>query len=450
MDTRNRNRRPGVFGLLCLVAAAALGGCSGKTGPAEDAAGEAPATAVVEAGDFTVTISATGKVEAETEVEVKSKASGEIVEFPFEVGDPVKPGDLVCRLDPQDEERNVERATNQIESARARLAAAEASLRLAEADREQAQADAEAGERQAVAQVEEAEARLTRDEGLLRKGVVSAEDVQTSRTRAAEARSALDRARAAVTQARARTGAVEKSRQDARQAETEVNSARIALDEARVRLADTRILAPIGGVVTETLVEKGRVISSAISNVGGGTSLLKIADLTRLYVRLAVDEVDIGRVRAGQPARVRVDAFPDRSLGGSVVQIAPTGVEKQNVVQFDVKVSVEGEEARVLRPGMTADVDVEVGRSPDTLWVPRDAVDPETATAQVLRPDGSTEERKVEVGLRDAYRVEIKKGLAAGETVLLNAGSRASSWRKPEGGGNSRNTTRFLMRLRRR
>ncbi len=435
-----------------IVIALALGllGCS-LQGPGEEPENATVPVATVERTNFVVTVSATGTIEPEAQVEVKSKASGEIVEFPFQAGDPVRAGELVCRLDPSDEERNVERRLRELQSARARLVNAEAALRLAEADRSQALRETAAALEESAARVDEARARLARDEALLVQGVASVEEAEASRTRQAEARAALERAHANRDRAESRADDVERARQEVLRAEADLSTAQIALDEARERLRETRILAPRAGVVTETLVEAGQVISSAISNVGGGTSLLKIADLSRLYVLLPVDEVDIGRIRRGQEARIRVDAFPERVFQGQVVQLAPVGTEEQNVVLFDVKVSVDDESvADLLRPGMTADVEVEVARSDDTLWIPREALNPESAQVQVVGEGESYEVRDVRIGLRDAHRVEILAGLAEGETVALAGSGVPSQWRKDEGGSRRSATTRFLWRLRRK
>jgi HlyD family secretion protein len=421
-----------VFLLPGLLVACNPSGTGSRSGA------EPPPTAAVEAGDFVIAVSATGKVQPESEVEVKSKASGEIVEFPFQAGDLVRAGDLLAALDPVDEERNRERQRIELAAAEARLAAARAALRVAEAERALAERDAAAAGAEARARLAEALSRLARDEELLAAGVVSREEAEASRTRAAEAQAAVDRTEAAADRARARADDVERAAQEVRRAEADLGASRLALQEAERRLADTRIRAPLDGVVTETLVEAGQVVSSALTNVGGGTALLKIANLSRLFVLLAVDEVDIGQVRLGQQARIRPDAFRDAVLGGRVVQISPVGREEQKVVLFDVKVSVEegGTEepkrkaAALLRPGMTADVAVEVARSAGTLWVPREALDPSGARVRVVREGAEPEERAVETGLRDAHRVEIRQGLAAGERVVLLGPATPSAWRR--------------------
>jgi len=446
-----RNRGSSALLAQVLFATWVLGvGCDPLPGAGKPAE-EERATAVVERGDMVIAVTATGTVQPEAEVEVKSKASGEIVEFPYRAGDAVALGALLCRLDPVDEERNVQRRRSELAATEARLSAARAGMRVAEADRAQALRDAAAAEQEAEARLAEARARVERDNALFRKGVVSEEEAEAGRARLAEARSATERASASAERARSREDDVERARQEVLRAEAEQGAARIALEEAQKRLAETRILSPIDGVVTETLVEAGQVISSAISNVGGGTTLLKIADLSRLYVLVAVDEVDIGRLHLGQPVEIRPDAFPDRVLSGEVVQIAPVGKEEQSVVLFDVRVSVAGDGSRLLRPGMTADVAVEVARSDGTLWVPRQALGPSGDKVLVAAEGGRDEERAVTTGLRDGHRVEIRSGLSEGETVILQGPASPSAWRRETSSGPSRGrgTTGFLLRLRR-
>lgn len=445
--------------LLLFLVPGLLAACT-PSGTDSRAGAQLPPTAAVEAGDFVIAVSATGKVQPESEVEVKSKASGEIVELPFQPGDLVRAGQLLAALDPVDEERNRKRQQIELAAAEARLAAARASWRLAQAERTLAERDAAAAKAEARARLAEALARLARDEELLDAGVVSREEAETGRTRAAEARAGVDRAEAAAERARARADDVERAAQEVRRAEADLGASRLALQEAQRRLADTRILSPIDGVVTETLVEAGQVVSSALTNVGGGTALLKIANLSRLYVLLAVDEVDIGQVRLGQEVRIRPDAFRDAVLGGRVVQISPVGREEQKVVLFDVKVSVEdggtGESekkaASLLRPGMTADVEVEVARSAGTLWVPREALDTSGTRVRVVREGAEPEDRAVETGLRDAHRVEIRSGLAPGERVVLLGPATPSAWRRDAAptAGRGRARASFLWRLGRR
>jgi HlyD family secretion protein len=156
-------------------------------------------------------------------------------------------------------------------------------------------------------------------------------------------------------------------------ANAEVIRARVALDNARDQLDDTNVRAPISGTIIEKQVERGQVISSPTNDVGGGTVLLKMADLNLVQVRTLVDETDIGKIQPEQRATVTVDAFPTRPFPGTVLKIEPQAQTEQNVTMFPVLVRIDNKEG-LLRPGMNAEVEVHVGRRDDVLAVPNAAL----------------------------------------------------------------------------
>ena len=117
--------------------------------------------------------------------------------------------------------------------------------------------------------------------------------------------------------------------------------AKVAVENAKDQLDDTNVLAPITGTIIEKDVERGQVISSPTKDVGGGTVLLKMADLGLVQVRTLVDETDIGKIQVGQPATVTVDAFPNRPFEGTVLKIEPQAQTEQNVTMFPVLVRID-------------------------------------------------------------------------------------------------------------
>ena len=147
----------------------------------------------------------------------------------------------------------------------------------------------------------------------------------------------------------------------------------MSLDLARQRLTETRVVSPVDGVVTQRAVQIGQIISSGISNVGGGTTALVVSDLSRIFVLAAVDESDIGQVRPGQRVKVTVDAYRNREFAGEVVRISPRGVNVSNVVTFEVKIEVTARDKELLRPEMTANVEILIDERPDALLAPSDA-----------------------------------------------------------------------------
>jgi HlyD family secretion protein len=264
----------------------------------------------VERRDIIVSAQASGTVQPDTTVEVKSKASGEILDLAVETGQTVKRGDLMVRVDPRIPRNAVAQAQADLQVAQARLANAASQKRRAD----------ELFKSQSITEQEHEQALL-----------------------------------------------------DHANANAEVIRARVALDNARDQLDDTNVRAPISGTIIEKQVERGQVISSPTNDVGGGTVLLKMADLNLVQVRTLVDETDIGKIQPEQRATVTVDAFPTRPFPGTVLKIEPQAQTEQNVTMFPVLVRIDNKEG-LLRPGMNAEVEVHVGRRDDVLAVPNAAL----------------------------------------------------------------------------
>lgn len=323
--------------ILFLLLAAVGGGYYWATSNGDDA--PVVRTARVERGGFEVTAQSSGTVEADLTVEVKSRASGEVIELKVDAGDVVKAGDLLVRLDPVDEDRNVEGAQASAIAAEARVAQSRASLAAARADRD------------------DSLNRLARRRSAYANGLVSVEELQS-----------------AVTTADVATRSVEQREAELRSSTADYSRARLAIDEARRRREETVIKAPVDGTVLAVNVDRGAIIASGISNVGGGTSLLTLADLSRLLVTVKLDEAQIGAVRKGLEARIRVDAHPDIVFRGEVERVSPLGVTEANIVTFDVRVLVNDRRAHLLRPGMSTDVEIVTDRLENVLLVPSSAL----------------------------------------------------------------------------
>ncbi len=278
--------------------------------PKRSSAGASVTTEAVERRDIAVTVEATGTVEPINLVEVKSKASGQIVRMPVEIGSVVQPGDLLVQVDPRD-------VQNAFDQSQAALVAAEARARVSANQRQRA------------------------DE-LFAAQVITATEHETSTLDEANAKSALV-------------------------------AARTNLDLARQRLEDATVRAPIAGTVLEKPVSVGQVISSATSSVTGGTTLLQMADLSRIRMRALVVETDIGKVHEGQNVAVVVDAYPQRSFHGVVEKIEPQAVVQQSVTMFPVLISISNDE-RLLLPGMNGEVTMTVDQRRNVLAAPLDAL----------------------------------------------------------------------------
>jgi HlyD family secretion protein len=267
-------------------------------------------TAPVTRQTIVIDAQAAGTVEPINVVEVKSKASGVITRMPVETGSAVRPGALLAQIDTRD-------VQNQYNQALADVRAAEARLEVSGAQKRRA------------------------DE-MFKARVITAQEHEAA---------TLDYANA----------------------QAQVVRARASLDLAKQRLEDATVTAPVAGTVIEKSVSLGQVITSATGAFGGGTTLLKMADLSRVRVRALFNETDIGQVRPGQAATVVVDAYPDRRFAGMVEKIEPQAVVQQGVTMFPVLVTLDNREG-LLKPGMNGEVSVLIDERVNVLAVPNDAV----------------------------------------------------------------------------
>jgi len=289
--------------IAAVLAAVVLLGCSE---PEPESIAPLYDTAPVETRPIEVTVDAAGVIEPETLVEVKSKASGEILAIHAETGDVVEEGFLLVEVDQR--------------TPRNQLAEAEAALVAARARRE-------------IAQTQMERARTLHESGTL-------------------------------TQAD-----LEQSQLEFANAQADVVGKEVALENARIAMDDTEVRAPITGTIIERHVEPGTVISSPTRDVAGGTVLLRMADLTSVQVRTLVDEIDIGKIRPGMPTRVTVAAYPNQPFEGTVLKIEPQAIVDQNVTRFAVLIRLENR-GDLLKPGMNADVEIQIASRDSVAAVP--------------------------------------------------------------------------------
>ena len=267
-------------------------------------------TAAVVRGDLMITAEATGSVEPIRKVEVTSKASGEVTRLYVDIGDEVEPGALLAEVDPRDVKNAFDQAEADLEVAQARLGISQA--------------------------------QLDRSEELLQSGVISTQEHESR---------VLDFANSRATLVRAETN----------------------YELSQLRLDDVIIRAPLAGTVLEKNVEEGQVIQSASQNVSGGTTLMVMADLKSMQVRTLVDETDMGDIRPGMQANVTVEAYPQERFVGIVEKIEPQALVQQNVTMFPVIVQLDNSSG-LLRPGMNAEVEIELAQATGVLLIPNNAV----------------------------------------------------------------------------
>src|SRR5690348_3804074 len=293
------------FAGLALVTLA-VAACGKK----DDATTTAIQTAPVTRQDIVVDVEATGVIQPVNAVEIRSKASGEIIKMPIENGSQVKAGDLLVQIDPRDVQSRYDQAV-------ASLNSAEVNLKIATAQK-------------------------ARQDTLYQQGVITAPEHEQAEQAYASAQSQLVNAKG-------------------------------NLEIAKVDLEGATVVAPIDGTIIEKDVSKGQVITSSTSSFGGGTILFKMANLSKVVDSTLVNESDIGHVRPGQTATVHVDAYPNRAFTGRVQKIAPQATVQQSVTMFPVLIELNNEDG-ALMPGMNSDVSVLVERRDNAIAVPNDAV----------------------------------------------------------------------------
>ncbi|MCX7963486.1 MAG: efflux RND transporter periplasmic adaptor subunit [Candidatus Sumerlaea chitinivorans] len=431
-----------------VVAAAVVGYVvwgRGKTAPLEPT--EKESTVKVERGTIELRVATTGKVVSNLDVAIKSKASGQIIKLPYDISDRVTSGALLAELDPVDEIRNVTQKEAALASARARLAQAKEEYQVALVQLETGTSSALAELAAATIKERDARARLEREEELYAKGLTTKESLDAARSEAASAANALRQAQVKVEQTKNLPRQVEMKRQDVLLAEADVKKAEVDLQNAQQRLRETKIFAPMDGVITTKEVQIGQIIASGISNVGGGTTLMTLSDLSRIFVNANVDESDIGKVKLGQRAIITADAYPGKRFRGKVVRIATKGTNNNNVVTFEVKIEVEGEGKELLKPEMTANVEIQADRRENVLTLPNEAVQfgKQGYFVEMKSKDDptTTVRQKIETGITDGLVTEIVSGLNEGDEVLVPSRPQSRWTQGMAGAGQQRGSQNF-------
>jgi RND family efflux transporter MFP subunit len=428
--------------------------------------------ATVKRMNLVETVSATGSVTAQTRAMVKigSQITGRIKHLYADVGDQMRAGQVIAELDMPDLDAQVRQAEATLALNRTRLAEqvagvnlqdtqtatdikkAEAGVALAQANLHQVQesaglqrATAGASVRQAQANAKNSTAALSRAQQLFEKGYIAAADVDNARAQAevnaaqlasaqenvklvlakldadlASAREQLKQAQAILAAARAAVAQRAIKRSQVKEAEEAVHQSAASLALAQAQRDKAFIRTPISGTVLQLAQQEGETIAAGLS----APTVIIVANLDRLQVDAFVDETDIGHVRLGQPARVTVDAYPNHPFFGRVEKIASGATMQQNVVTYDVTISLANP-SHLLKPDMTASVAIEVGRKDDALSVPVDAIKPSTRGPTVTVMTGSRKGepsfavKQVTTGISDGDNTEVLRGLKEGDVVVV-------------------------------
>ncbi len=332
-----------------------------------------------------VSIEASGVIEAISSVEIKSKASGEVLFLGAEVGDFVDKGFMLAQIDQRTANNIVDQTKSDLEAAKVRLM--------------------------------NAESQYERGIELHKNSSISDKDFEDIKENFAQAKSTLVRNE-------------------------------VSFENAKISLDDTIVKSPINGTVISRPVEVGQVISSPTSAFGEGSIIMTMADLSKVRVRALVDEIDVGKVALGQRVSIKVAAYRDKEFIGTVSKIEPKAFVQQNVTTFPVLIDIDNEE-NLLLIGMNTDVEIQILKKDVTLSIPtmslRTRKDIYTAAAVLNIEKNIIDEfltNKVEgenfnrfivikdsndgpylswvkVGVSDLYNVEVLEGLTNDDVVYI-------------------------------
>ncbi|OUJ74859.1 efflux RND transporter periplasmic adaptor subunit [Hymenobacter crusticola] len=402
-----------------------------KKGLVGRAAGTEVIVAKVAPVNIVEKVSASGKVQPETEVKISPDVSGEIIELYVAEGDSVRKGQLLLRIRPDNYQAMVSQQSAVVGTQRANVGQTQARLQ------------------QLIASAKQTELTYRRNASLYKQKVISQSDYEASQAAYNASQEELNSARASI-----------------KAAQSSVTSAQAALEEARKNLNKTTIYAPVSGTVSKLNVEKGeRVVGTSQM---AGTEIMRIANLNSMEVRVNVNENDIINVHLGDSVDVEVDSYANqdekfRGLVTSIANTAKDALTAEAVTEFEVRIRLLPESYRHLlrtingrtvvpfRPGMTASVDIITDRKSNVLSVPLAAVTTrsDSAATKANQPDGGPDANagpaaatdkvapKVQVqevvfvvrngkammvpvktGISDFANIEIRSGLQAGEQVV--------------------------------
>ncbi len=356
--------------------------------------------AKAEKGDLAKSVVATGKITPITKVEIKSKASGIVEKLYVDTGDHVKQGQVLAELD------RVE-IQAQVNSSKAQLLSSQANLKSAEADEKRAAVDAQGVDIPTLQRAYERAQEMSKD------GVVSQATLDDAQRGYIMAVNKRDVARAQLTVNKAKVS----------QAQAEVEKDEASLKQFQEQLSYTTITAPIDGVVLSRDVEVGDAVSSILVLGSGATLVMTLGDTSEVYVKGKVDESDIGKVYLGQPARIRVETFKDKTFTGHVTKISPMGVEKDNVTTFEVRVSINNPGGE-LKAEMTANAEIILDEHHNVLMIPEGAImydKDKKASVDIPVPSAKDGMKKitVNIGISNGVKTEVLSGLKEGDQVVL-------------------------------
>jgi multidrug resistance efflux pump len=338
-------------------------------------------------------VSANGKVASNRDVDIKCQASGTIQSLPYkDVSKEVKPGEMLCQLDPVDMQRLVDTAKAVVDADQSRMTEARINRDIATMALETTRQRAEATLASTQAQAADAHAKAERTRKLYENkptALASKEELDTAVTAVAQADSAVLNAKAAISELDQQKIQISTKEQQIKQMQASLAQDQSRLDTAKQNVEYCTVFAPkaddpadpprwfISSLLTN--IAPGYIVQSGTSGFSAGTTIMTLSDLSHVFVLASVDESDIGNVmdpaRGAEKQKVRVtaDSFPGQVFEGYVVRVATKGVNTSNVVTFEVKIEITSENRTLLRPEMTGTASIICAARPDALTIPASA-----------------------------------------------------------------------------
>jgi HlyD family secretion protein len=330
---------------------------------------------VVTRGDVIVRATETGSLVPMNAVEIKSEQAGEVKKFFVQAGSRVTAGTLLATLQPESSQ------VQRVAEARARVS--QGQLTWDDAQRE--------------------DTRMTE---LFAKGFIAKKDLEGAKKQAENSKIQYDLSKKQLLLALGGNKVLYEKV--------------MRMDMTTETMDDFSVFSPISGTVLEMNVSEGQIVSSGMSTVTGGTTLMKISDLSKMWIKTKINEVNISQIQEGQKADIRLDAIPNQVYQGRVVKISPKGEKADNIITYEVTLEIINQDAR-LKPSMTANVDIVTAIEKNVLYIPLIALTQSNGKPAVLLPTTSKEKKYqiVEVGLKNETVAVITKGLSEGDSVLL-------------------------------
>lgn len=360
--------------------------------------------AIARTDSLTEELEYTGTTAPAREVSLRSQVTGQVLNIAVDVGDAVKQGQTIARLDDALLISGVNQAEAELASLRAAVVRAQNQVSNARAQVERSRLE-----------LQQAQADLARQQRLLQEGAVPAQQAEQART---EAQTTAQILRAAQEQVRTEQQAVAA-------AQSQVTAQQAVVAQARRQQSYARLTAPIAGRVMQRLTEIGNLVQP-------NTEIVRIGDFSRIQVNVEVSELELARIRQGQTVTVRLDAFPNETFTGQVSRISPAADQTARLIPIQVVIPSNNGQ---IGSGLLARVQFEAGET-QRVVVPQTAISPNTAqgsrqqqestifvvTAEAAATEGTVTARSVTLGESANGQVEILSGLQPGERFVARSG----------------------------